>query len=125
MKKKILLVEDNHDNRYVALRLLKKLDAEVVVAEDGLTALEIAQRDAPDLILMDMQLPDLSGYDAAKRIHGMKGMESTPVIAVTAHCMDGDRKKALDAGCTDYIGKPIVPAEFIQKIKTYLAIDDC
>ncbi|MGR3319412.1 MAG: response regulator [Candidatus Anammoxibacter sp.] len=123
MKKKILLVEDNPDSRYVVLRLLKGLEVEIVVAEDGLSAIKIAQKEAPDLILMDMQLPELSGYDVAKKIRKMKGMELTPMIAVTAHCMVGDREKAILAGCTDFIEKPIVPNEFVQKIKDYLIID--
>ncbi|MGR3178757.1 MAG: response regulator [Candidatus Anammoxibacter sp.] len=123
MKKKILLVEDNPDNRYVVLRLLKQLEVEVVVAEDGLSAIEIARKEIPDLILMDMQLPELSGYDVTKKIREMKGMESIPIIAVTAHCMVGDKEKAIQAGCTDFIEKPIVPNEFVQKIKTYLTID--
>lgn len=121
--KKILLVEDNPDNRYVVLRLLKKLEVEVVVAEDGLSAIEIARKEIPDLILMDMQLPELSGYDVTKKIREMKGMELTPVIAVTAHCMVGDREKAFQAGCTDFIEKPIVPNEFVQKVRAYLTID--
>lgn len=122
MKKKILLVEDNPDNRYVVIRLLKSLEAEIIVAEDGLSALEIVRKEIPDLILMDMQLPEMSGYDVTKKIREMKGMKSTPVIAVTAHCMAGDREKTIQCGCTDFIEKPIVPNEFIQKIKSYLTI---
>lgn len=124
MKNKILLVEDNPDNRYVFLRLLKKLDIEVIVAEDGLTALDIAQQENPDLILLDIQLPELSGYDVVRIMRETKNTESTPIIAITAHCMTGDRKKIISAGCTDYIGKPIDTNEFIQKIKAYLAIID-
>ena len=120
--KKILFVEDNPDNQYVVMRLLKSLDVEIITAEDGLSAIEMAQKDAPDLILMDMQLPEISGYDVTKKIREMKGLESIPIIAVTAHCMVGDKEKTIQAGCTDYIGKPIVPNEFIQKIRTYLAI---
>ena len=122
MEKKILFVEDNHDNQYVVMRLLKNLDVEIVIAEDGLSAIEMAQKETPDLILMDMQLPEISGYDATKKIREIKGLESVPIIAVTAYCIVGDKEKTIQSGCTDYIGKPIVPNEFIQKIKTYLTI---
>lgn len=120
MKKKILLVEDNPDNRYVLLRLLKGLDIDMVVAEDGLIAIEMAKKELPDLILMDIQLPELSGYEATKEIRGIKGFGSVPIIAVTAHCMVGDKERAIQAGCTDYISKPIFPMEFVQKVKTYI-----
>lgn len=107
MGSKILLVEDNPQNRYLVTFLLEKNGYEVVIAEDGEQALSVVEEEEPDLILMDVQLPKMDGYEATRRIKADARFKDIPLVALTAHSMNGDRGKALAAGCDDYITKPV------------------
>lgn len=117
---KILLVEDEEMNRDMLGRRLERKGYEVIVAVDGQDAIAKASEHAPDLILMDMSLPVLDGWEATRRLKASEATASIPVIALTAHAMAGDREKALDAGCNDYDTKPIELPRLLAKIKTHL-----
>jgi two-component system, cell cycle response regulator DivK len=114
---KILLVEDNEMNRDMLARRLQRRGFEVVVAVDGLQGLALAGAEAPDVILMDMSLPELDGWEATRRLKGAPATRSIPVIALTAHAMSGDRDRALAAGCDDYETKPIELAHLLAKLE--------
>jgi len=118
---KILLVEDNADNIDIVVRRLKKRGYEMLVAEDGIEACEKAQSESPDLILMDINLPLMDGWEATRRIKADKQTSKIPVIALTALAMDGDREKTREAGCDDYVTKPIDLKQLLAKMKTLLA----
>ena len=118
---KILLVEDNEMNRDMLSRRLARKGYEVVVATDGQTGIEMAEREKPDIVLMDMSLPVLDGWEATRRLKARAETRNMPVIALTAHAMSGDRDKALEAGCNDYDTKPIDLARLLGKIETLLA----
>lgn len=117
---KILLVEDNEDNRDMLSRRLTRKGYEVVCAADGAQGVEMALSSAPQLILMDMSLPILDGWEATRRIKTDAATRAIPIIALTAHAMAGDREKALDAGCDDYDTKPIELPGLLNKIETLL-----
>ena len=117
---KILLVEDNEMNRDMLTRRLERRGYEVVSAADGLQAVEMATSAAPALILMDMSLPLLDGWEATRRLKADAATKSIPVIALTAHAMSGDREKALAAGCDDYDTKPIELPRLLEKIEALL-----
>ena len=117
---KILLVEDNEMNRDMLSRRLIRKGYEVLIAVDGGQGVEMAQAVAPDLILMDMSLPVMDGWDAARRLKGQTATQPIPIIALTAHAMAGDREKALEAGCDDYDTKPIDLPRLLGKIETLL-----
>ena len=119
---KILLVEDNEMNRDMLSRRLKRKGFEVDIAEDGQQGIEMATAVLPDLILMDMSLPIIDGWEATHRLKSHPRTASIPVIALTAHAMAGDRQRALDAGCDDYDSKPIDFPELIKKINAQLGI---
>ena len=114
---KILLVEDNEMNRDMLSRRLKRRGYEVVVAVDGAEGVALAQSVAPDLILMDMSLPVLDGWDATRRLKADPQTQAIPIVALTAHAMSDDREKALAAGCDDYATKPIELPELLAKIE--------
>ncbi len=114
---KILLVEDNEDNRDMLTRLLQRRGFDVVSAVDGLQGIAMAGSEAPDTILMDMSLPELDGWEATRRLKSEPSTRSIPVIALTAHAMSGDRERALAAGCDDYESKPIELPRLIAKIQ--------
>lgn len=117
---KILLVEDYKHSQIIVTRLLKKNNFEtIVVVENGLQAFEQAQQHQYDLILMDMQMPVMNGFEATQKIRELDNYKETPIIALTAFAMKGDREKCLEAGATDYIPKPIDSQEFIEKVKYY------
>ncbi len=117
---KILLVEDYKHSQIIVTRLLKKNDYEsIVVVENGAEAVDEVKKQKFDLILMDMQMPVMNGFEATQRIREMPEYKDTPIIALTAFAMKGDREKCLDAGATDYIPKPIDSNEFIEKVKYY------
>lgn len=120
MKKKILVVEDNEQNLYLATFLLEKGGYEVITARDGLEAVKKAKTDKPDLILMDIQLPEMNGYDAIREIKNIPELSHIPVVAVTSYAMAGDREKALAIGCVGYIEKPFMPESFVAEIERYL-----
>ncbi len=113
---RILLVEDNEMNRDMLSRRLQRHGFALAIAVDGEQALRQAQIDAPDLILMDMSLPVLDGWDATRRLKAGAATRSIPVIALTAHAMSGDRERALQAGCDDFDTKPIDLPRLIDKI---------
>jgi CheY-like chemotaxis protein len=117
---KILLVEDYKHSQIIVTRLLKKNNFEsIVVVENGLQAYEQVQEQHYDLILMDMQMPVMNGFEATQKIRELDDYKETPIIALTAFAMKGDREKCLEAGATDYIPKPIDSQEFIEKVKYY------
>lgn len=120
MKRKILIVEDNQQNLYLFRFLLEKSGYEVIAAEDGVEGVDKATTENPDLILMDMQLPEMDGYEAVQRIKQHKESGRIPVVAVTSYAMVGDREKILAAGCAGYIEKPIAPESFVAEVEKYL-----
>lgn len=120
MKRKVLLVEDNPQNRYLITFLLEKSGYEVVIAEDGEEAVEAVPQHLPDVILMDVQLPKIDGYEATRRIKSDERFSAIPVLALTAHSMKGDRAKALEAGCDDYITKPVDIDVLLRRIEEVL-----
>ena len=120
MGEKILYIEDNPGNRMLVRRILLVEDYDVYEAEDGPTGIEIALREKPDLILMDMNLPDLDGYELTRRMRAIPELATTPIIAMTANVMQGDREKTLAAGCSGYIPKPIDVDELPNQIARFL-----
>jgi CheY-like chemotaxis protein len=116
---KILLVEDNEMNWDMLSRRLQRKGYEVVVATDGQQGVEMARSELPDLILMDMSLPILDGWEATRQIRENEN-QAVPIIALTSHAMKGDREKALEAGCDDYDIKPIDFPRLLEKIQTLL-----
>ena len=117
---KILLVEDNEMNRDMLARRLERRGYQVVIATDGDQGVQRAQAEVPDLILMDMSLPVLDGWEATRQLRAMPTTQAIPIIALTAHAMAGDREKALAAGCDDYDTKPIEFARLLGKIQGLL-----
>jgi two-component system cell cycle response regulator DivK len=115
---KILLVEDNEMNRDMLSRRLQKKGYEVVMALDGLEGVRMAESERPDVILLDMSLPEIDGWEATRRIRA-EGNRA-PIIALTAHAMSGDREKALEAGCDDYDTKPVELPRLLEKIEALL-----
>src|SRR6266508_2702477 len=118
---KILLVEDNEMNRDMLSRRLQRKDYAVVIAVDGEQGVAMARAEAPDLILMDMSLPVLDGWEATSQIKGDPTTSKIPVIALTAHAMAGDRERAMAVGCDDYDTKPIELPRLLAKIEALLA----
>jgi two-component system cell cycle response regulator DivK len=117
---KLLLVEDNEMNRDMLSRRLQRRGYEVVLAVDGQEGLALAQSEAPDLILMDMSLPVMDGWEATRQLKAASETMSIPVLALTAHAMSGDREKAIEAGCDDYDAKPIDLPRLLAKIEALL-----
>jgi CheY-like chemotaxis protein len=117
---KILLVEDNEMNRDMLSRRLERRGYQIVMAVDGSQGVEMASSESPDLILMDMSLPVIDGWEATRQIKADERTKAIPVIALTAHAMSGDREKALEAGCDDYDIKPIELPRLIAKIESLL-----
>lgn len=107
MAKRILIVEDNPTNMKLVIAALRPQGYQITQATDGEEALEMAAKDKPDLIIMDMRLPKMSGWEATKKLREMPEFSDTPIIAVTAHAMKGDEEQALKAGCNAYLAKPI------------------
>jgi two-component system, cell cycle response regulator DivK len=118
---KILLVEDNEMNRDMLSRRLERKGHQVLMATDGGQGVDMAKAEAPDLILMDMSLPVLDGWEATRRIRAAPETKSIPVIALTAHAMAGDEQKSREAGCDDYDTKPIEMTRLLGKIDALLA----
>ncbi len=121
---KILLVEDNEMNRDMLSRRLQRKGYQVVLALDGQTGVELSQTQAPDLILMDMSLPVLDGWEATRRLKADSTTRHIPVIALTAHAMSNDRERALEAGCDDYDTKPVELPRLLAKIEALLSGDE-
>ena len=120
MSGRILVAEDNPSNQKLISILLQKIGVEVTIAEDGQIAVDKAMEAAYDLILMDMQMPNLNGYDASRQLRD-KGC-TTPIIAVTANAMMGDEEKCVEAGCDGYISKPIDRAKLSEVVARYIPI---
>ncbi len=118
---KILLVEDNDMSRDMLSRRLQRKGHEILMAGDGMQAILMAESEAPDLILLDMSLPVIDGWEAARRLKASPTTASVPIIALTAHAMAGDREKALASGCDDYDTKPVDFAQLLSKIAALLA----
>jgi two-component system cell cycle response regulator DivK len=117
---KILLVEDNEMNRDMLSRRLQRKGYEVVLALDGQNGVEMTQTQAPELVLMDMSLPVLDGWEATRRLKADPATRHIPVIALTAHAMSSDREKAIEAGCDDYDTKPVELTRLLAKIEALL-----
>jgi two-component system cell cycle response regulator DivK len=118
---KLLLVEDNEMNRDMLSRRLTRRGYEVAIAIDGAEGLAMAQSEHPDLVLMDMSLPVMDGWEATRQIKAAEGTRHLPVLGLTANAMAGDREKALDAGCDDYDTKPVDLERLLKKIEDLLA----
>ena len=117
---KILYIEDNDDNVYMLSRRLKKHGFEVLVAGNGEEGIAMALREQPDLILMDLSLPVLNGWDATRQLKQSEATRAIPVIALSSHAMAGDREKALEAGCDEYDTKPVDITSLLTKIRALL-----
>jgi two-component system cell cycle response regulator DivK len=117
---RILVVEDNEENRDALTRRLQRRGFEVVIAVDGVQGVERARSEKPDLILMDMNMPELDGWEATRQIKAVPELAATPVIALTAHAMTGDRERAIGVGCTDYHTKPIEFPRLLEQIEGIL-----
>lgn len=120
MKKKILYIEDNEQNLYLVTFILEKHGYEVASATDGQEGIDLAAVVKPDLILLDIQLPKMDGYAVAGHLRENPDLADIPIVAVTSYAMAGDRDKALAAGCTGYIEKPINPDTFMQQVEQHL-----
>ncbi|MGD9158499.1 MAG: response regulator [Desulfobacteraceae bacterium] len=120
MKQTVLIIEDNEQNMYLMNFILEKNDFKVLKAMDGKEGIDLACREKPDLVLLDIQLPRMDGYEVARRLRQTEEMKSVPIIAVTSYAMVGDREKAIEAGCTGYIEKPINPSTFIDEVKNFI-----
>jgi CheY-like chemotaxis protein len=120
MTKKILVIEDNEQNMYLVTFLLKKNSFDVIQAYDGEQGLKLARECRPDLILLDIQLPVIDGYQVAKELKGSVETQNIPIVAVTSHAMSGDREKVLSTGCEGYIEKPINPDTFVDQVIKFI-----
>lgn len=120
MRKRILVVEDTEDNLQILRDLLSNAGFEVVEAHDGQEAISATEAYRPDLILMDIQLPVLNGYEAIRRIKSDQSFHSIPIIAVTSYALSGDREKAQAAGCDGYVAKPFSPRQLLATVRDLL-----
>jgi two-component system cell cycle response regulator DivK len=120
MTKRILVIEDQEDNRAILRDLLGAAGYEYLEAVNGADGVLAAERERPDLILMDIQLPELDGYEATRRIKANPVLKATPVIAVTSYALSGDEAKARAAGCDDYVTKPFSPRALLAKVREHL-----
>jgi two-component system cell cycle response regulator DivK len=120
MSKRILVVEDQEDNRQILRDLFARTDYEIMEAENGLEALAAVARQRPDLILMDIQLPVLDGYETTRRLKADPAMRSIPIIAVTSYALSGDEAKGREAGCDGYVSKPYSPRQLLAKVREFL-----
>lgn len=121
MKGRILIVEDTEDNRRILCDLLSHAGYELAAALDGEDGVKMAMTYRPDLILMDIQLPKIDGYEATRRIRANPELRAIPIIAVTSYAMSGEEAKALAVGCTAYVSKPFSPRKILAKIQEILA----
>jgi len=120
MSQRILIVEDTEDNRQIIRDLLSSVGYELIEAEDGAAGVALAQSEQPDLILMDIQLPQMDGYEATRRIRAIPELATVPIIAVTSYALSGDEAKTRAAGCDGYIAKPFSPRQLLAKIREFL-----
>jgi two-component system cell cycle response regulator DivK len=117
---RLLVVEDNEENRDALSRRLQRRGFEVLIAPDGKAGVDMAKAEKPDLILMDMNMPELDGWEATRQIKADEATRLVPVIGLTAHAMPGDRERAIGAGCTDYHTKPVDFPKLLSQIETIL-----
>jgi two-component system cell cycle response regulator DivK len=117
---RVLYIEDNFENRILIKRVLEAEGYIVIEAENGLSGLEMARKNTPDLILMDINLPDIDGYECTSRLRKIDDLRKIPIVALTANVLEGDRQKALGAGCDGYIPKPIDVDELPNQIAAHL-----
>ena len=122
MKGKVLVIEDNEQNLYLIRYILEESGYEVFSAADGQEGIDRAASLLPDLILLDIQLPFMDGYAVARKLRRNPDLAATPIVAVTSYAMPGDREKAMEAGCSSYIEKPIDPDTFDKQVEKYLSL---
>ena len=120
MSTRILIVEDQEDNRMIMRDVLSAAGYELIEAVNGKDGISRAQSDRPDLILMDIQMPVLDGYEATRQIKADPNLKSTPIIAVTSYALSGDEAKARAAGCDGYVSKPFSPRQLLARVREYL-----
>ena len=120
MNRRILVIEDTEDNRQIIRDLLTSFDYELLEAVDGAEGVAMTQVHRPDLILMDIQLPVMDGYEATRRIRAIPELAQVPIIAVTSYSLSGDEAKAREAGCDGYIAKPFSPRQLLAKVREFL-----
>ena len=120
MGRRILVIEDQEDNRRILCDLLTTRGYEIIEATTGLDGVSIAEKERPDLILMDIQLPGIDGYEATRRINANPILHQIPIIAVTSYALSGDDAQALEAGCDAYVAKPFSPRALLAKIREYV-----
>jgi two-component system cell cycle response regulator DivK len=120
MSKRILVVEDHEDNRRIMRDLLMSSGFEVIEAVTGVEGVSAAETCRPDLIMMDIQLPGIDGYEATRRIKANPNLQKIPIIVVTSYALSGDDMKAFEAGCDAYVAKPFSPRELLAKIREYV-----
>jgi len=120
MQKRILVIEDTEDNRQIIRDLLTSVGYELIEATDGAEGVAIAQSQRPDLILMDIQLPVIDGYEATRRIRAIPELAKVPIIAVTSYALSGDEAKTRAAGCDGYVAKPFSPRQLLAKVREFL-----
>src|SRR5262252_1857295 len=120
MSNRILVIEDNEDNRQIIRDLLTSLGYELIEATDGMEGVAMAQSHRPDLILMDIQLPEMDGYEATRQIRAVPELAQVPIIAVTSYALSGDEAKTREAGCDGYIAKPFSPRQLLAKVREFL-----
>jgi two-component system, cell cycle response regulator DivK len=118
--KRILIIEDQEDNRAIMRDLLSTAGYALIEAVDGEEGVRLARSERPDLILMDIQLPVLDGYEATRRIRAITDLKSVPIIAVTSYALSGDEAKTREAGCDSYVAKPFSPRELLAKVRALL-----
>ena len=124
MSKRILIIEDQEDNRAILRDLLSQAGYTLLEATDGVEGVELAQSERPDLILMDIQLPVIDGYEATRRIKAKPELKSIPIIAVTSYALSGDETKARAVGCDGYVTKPFSPRDLLAKVRAYLPAEE-
>jgi two-component system cell cycle response regulator DivK len=120
MTKRILVVEDQEDNRRIIRDLLSTMGYELIEAQDGLAGVRLAKEHRPDLILMDIQLPVLDGYEATRRIKADPELRAIPIVVVTSYALSGDDQKAVAAGCDGYVAKPFSPRQLLATVRKFL-----
>jgi two-component system, cell cycle response regulator DivK len=120
MKQKILIIEDNEQNMYMLTYLLESNNYEVFQSFNGPAGIILAGKNHPDVILLDIQLPEMDGYSVARELRKIKELSLIPIIAVTSYAMTGDKEKAIEAGATGYIEKPIDPDTFISQMEVFI-----
>jgi len=119
-RKTVLLVEDNEDNLVVYRTILDYVGYHVLEARDGEEGIRLARQEHPDLILMDISIPKIDGWEATRRLKADPGTRAIPVIALTAHALEEDRQKALQAGCNSYLAKPVEPRRVVEEVRRFV-----